>query len=329
MRYEIVHTNPDVYRIAVPFSNFKLESTNCYVIHSEGAWLVVDTGAPSDAASSFLEAALDEIGVDLSRTAFFLTHLHLDHAGLVDRIVDPAAPLYLNERDYRYSETELACAYAAQLEALLAVEGFAAEAAGHAHAKRAFASFFSGDRTLNFVKEGDVIEVGALRFEVIETPGHTPGHLALWEPASRLLFSGDHVLFIISPNLGLFLPDGDGVQAYLDSLDKVAALAPAKLMHSHGPIRDDVSERVSWLHAHTLRRVERIRRAVEEAPGRTAADIITNMKWNVPHDRWEDIPGAQRLCVLENGLAALHHLVLDGVVARRTEGGLYRYEIAG
>lgn len=283
MRYEIVHTNPDVYRIAVPFSNFKLESTNCYVIHSEGAWLVVDTGAP----------------------------------------------LYLNERDYRYSETELACAYAAQLEALLAVEGFAAEAAEHAHAKRAFASFFSGDRTLNFVKEGDVIEVGALSFEVIETPGHTPGHLALWEPASKLLFSGDHVLFIISPNLGLFLPDGDGVQAYLDSLDKVAALAPAKLMHSHGPIRDDVSERISWLHAHTLRRVERIRRAVEEAPGRTAADIITNMKWNVPHDRWEDIPGAQRLCVLENGLAALHHLVLDGVVARRTEGGLYRYEIAG
>ncbi len=52
------------------------------------------------------------------------------------------------------------------------------------------------------------------------------------------------------------------------------------------------------------------------------------MKWNVPHDRWEDIPGAQRLCVLENGLAALHHLVLGGVVARRTEGGLYRYEIA-
>ena len=69
--------------------------------------------------------------------------------------------------------------------------------------------------------DGDAIEVGRYRFRVVETPGHTPGHLALYEPESRILFGGDHVLFVISPSIALF-PDGaDGLQAYLDSLDKV------------------------------------------------------------------------------------------------------------
>ena len=62
--------------------------------------------------------------------------------------------------------------------------------------------------------DGDAIEVGRYRFRVVETPGHTPGHLALYEPESRILFGGDHVLFVISPSIALF-PDGaDGLQAY-------------------------------------------------------------------------------------------------------------------
>ena len=41
---------------------------------------------------------------------------------------------------------------------------------------------------------GDVLEVGALRFEVLFTPGHSPGHISLYEAAHRAVFDGD-VLF--------------------------------------------------------------------------------------------------------------------------------------
>jgi len=43
------------------------------------------------------------------------------------------------------------------------------------------------------IEEGDVIDLGDRRFEVIHTPGHSPGSIALWETASGMLLSGDAV----------------------------------------------------------------------------------------------------------------------------------------
>ncbi len=41
------------------------------------------------------------------------------------------------------------------------------------------------------VADGDVIDLGGRHFEVIHTPGHSPGGIALWETATGILFSGD------------------------------------------------------------------------------------------------------------------------------------------
>lgn len=43
------------------------------------------------------------------------------------------------------------------------------------------------------VEDGDVIDLGDRIFEVIHTPGHSPGGIALWEAATGILFSGDIV----------------------------------------------------------------------------------------------------------------------------------------
>jgi len=43
------------------------------------------------------------------------------------------------------------------------------------------------------VEDGDVIDLGDRHFEVIHTPGHSPGGIALWEASTGILFSGDIV----------------------------------------------------------------------------------------------------------------------------------------
>nr|WP_271980480.1 MBL fold metallo-hydrolase [Granulosicoccus sp.] len=43
------------------------------------------------------------------------------------------------------------------------------------------------------LEDGDVIDLGNRQLEVIHTPGHSPGGIALWESASSTLFSGDIV----------------------------------------------------------------------------------------------------------------------------------------
>jgi glyoxylase-like metal-dependent hydrolase (beta-lactamase superfamily II) len=48
-----------------------------------------------------------------------------------------------------------------------------------------------GAEPTSFVADGDVIDLGDRRFEVLHVPGHTPGSIALWEVETGLLFSGD------------------------------------------------------------------------------------------------------------------------------------------
>ncbi len=44
-----------------------------------------------------------------------------------------------------------------------------------------------------FVEDGDIVDLGDRHFEVIHTPGHSPGGIALWEARTGILFSGDIV----------------------------------------------------------------------------------------------------------------------------------------
>lgn len=48
-------------------------------------------------------------------------------------------------------------------------------------------------RPTRVLDDGDIIDLGDRHFEVIHTPGHSPGGIALWEPARGILFSGDIV----------------------------------------------------------------------------------------------------------------------------------------
>jgi hydroxyacylglutathione hydrolase len=69
------------------------------------------------------------------------------------------------------------------------------------------------------VQEGDTVEVGATRFQVIETPGHTSGHISFHAPEAEALFCGD-TLFALG--CGKLL-EGDAVTMWR-SLTKLAAL---------------------------------------------------------------------------------------------------------
>lgn len=322
-----VHNDPDVFEVRVPFQNISTNDTNCYIVKDGDETLVVDTGAPSDEGFAILDAALTELDVDRARMRFFLTHLHLDHAGLVDRLALPGAKLYVSPVDFESVRASRAASSCDAARRAFAVEGVppsdASEYARYAVEPR----LFDASRlTRVALCDGDAVEVGRYRFRVVETPGHTPGHLALYEPASRILFGGDHVLFVISPSIALFPDGGDGLQAYLDSLDKVRALRCEKLFVAHGEPRDDFDERIGWLRGHHLERLEETCGIVRDRPGLTGEEVIRAIKWNVPHPTWEEISCVQRWCIVTEGIVILNHLVGCGAISReKDEAGVNRY----
>lgn len=326
MAWSQVHSNPDVFEVRVPFENVSTSATNCFVVLDEGEALVIDTGAPTDEGAAVLETALDEMGVDRSRATFFLTHVHLDHAGLIDRVAPEGAPVLVSAADFDALRSPGASAYE-RVRRLLASEGVSLpEASGYARHSVEMPLFDPARVDVRFAAEGDEVAVGRRRFRVVEVPGHTPGSLALFDPVSRILFGGDHVLFVISPGIALF-PDGrDGLQAYLDSLEKVRALGCSRLFAAHGDERADFEARIDWLRAHHLERLEEAQAIVRARPGLSGEEVVRAIKWNVPFERWEDISFMQRWCIVMEGLVFLNHLVGRGLVRREEdETGVRRY----
>ena len=64
-------------------------------------------------------------------------------------------------------------------------------------------------------QEGDVLHYGGYSLQAVETPGHTPGHMCLYDAEKKLLFCGDHILGTITPNICIELSTENPLQDYL------------------------------------------------------------------------------------------------------------------
>lgn len=87
---------------------------------------------------------------------------------------------------------------------------------------------FQGTPT-RVLQDGDVIELGSRTITALHTPGHSPGHLCFWEAERGNLYTGDLVYMDM---LFAYYPSTDP-QAYLKSLEKVAALPVKKVFPAH------------------------------------------------------------------------------------------------
>ncbi|MFJ3987894.1 MBL fold metallo-hydrolase [Streptomyces sp. NPDC090032] len=88
--------------------------------------------------------------------------------------------------------------------------------------------------------DGQVLRLGDTDWQVVRTPGHTPGHLALWEPDERLLVVGDALSDYDVGWVNLALDGPDAADTALASLERIAALDPRVILPSHGPIPADI-----------------------------------------------------------------------------------------
>ncbi len=104
------------------------------------------------------------------------------------------------------------------------------------------------------LSDGQVMRLGEAQWQVIATPGHTPGHLCLWQPDERLLVVGDA---LSDYDVGWVCTALDGpaaAETALASLRRLAGLSPRVLIPAHGPVPADTSAAL----AAALRRAQRL-----------------------------------------------------------------------
>jgi glyoxylase-like metal-dependent hydrolase (beta-lactamase superfamily II) len=103
------------------------------------------------------------------------------------------------------------------------------------------------------LREGEALPEVLGGIQVLATPGHTPGHLAFWQPERRILFCGDVIFHL--PNLrlpiALFTVDMDENRR---SVGRLAELDPAVVCFGHGsPLTENAAERLRTFAAKVAR----------------------------------------------------------------------------
>ena len=114
------------------------------------------------------------------------------------------------------------------------------------------------------LKDGDQIELGSHRLEVLHTPGHAPGHICLADRQSGTLIVGDMVAsigtIIIEPD------DGGDMRAYLQSLERLRQENARLLLPSHGDPITQPHAHLSFYLAHRMQREARVLAALDREP---------------------------------------------------------------
>lgn len=316
----------DLWRLEIPLVGNPLKNLNSYLILGERN-LLIDTGFRQQPCREAMERQLAQIGVDRDRMDIFLTHLHSDHCGLAPELIRPGCRVYFgavdgkrlaaNQRDPLFWQRN----YESYIR-----EGFTPEEMAvlwQENPARTAAPVPYGDYV--FLDDGAEVVYGEHRLRCLLTPGHTPGHLCLYDAAHRWLFSGDHVLFHITPNICRWDWAEDSLGDYLDSLRSVRGLEVELLLPAHRQDTGELRARTLELEAHHLRRIENAAQTVRGAPGLTACEIAGRMQWSIRCRSWAEFPLTQKYFAVGETLAHLDYLRVRGQMERRMVDGVYRY----
>ena len=228
-----------------PFAEDELDGyvqSGVYLIRGNGENLLVDSGnwtlpEYSNGMGEFLVRLLDKEKNALKY--ILITHFHYDHVGNaamlkqrygakvvchpLDRpIVED--PLIVTRRE---NVTRLGTTPEAMLEDFNLRPGESFGLSDPAIVKRYWNFPVEVDQAVN---DGDILDVGGLKLEVVHLPGHCPGHIGLWNPNTRTLYPGD--LMHYPTPLGPY-PIGDA-KAHAKSIQRCLDLEPELLLEGHG-----------------------------------------------------------------------------------------------
>ncbi|HEX8968568.1 MAG TPA: MBL fold metallo-hydrolase, partial [Chloroflexota bacterium] len=182
------------------------------------------------------------------------------------------------------------------------------------------------DRTLD---GGEEITCGRFAFRVIWTPGHSAGHICLYDARHKVLLSGDHVLPHITPSVGLHVRTTSNPLAdYLDSLELIGKLEADLVLPGHGAPFQGLPERTQALLAHHERRLEEVVGLLAKQPGQpvTGYAIASRMAWS-RRRTWDDLSGFERRLAVTEALAHIELLHARGRVQKRFAEGAITYLI--
>lgn len=315
----------NIYRIQVPLPGNPLKMLNSYLIKGDGSHLLIDTGFRQPECRLALLNALKELKVRREDVDVFGTHIHSDHIGLAPEIVGPGRNIYIGREDAKLLSFGEGRQYWKDMDEKFAVEGFPlVELDELVRTNPARNLGPPLDYPYKTVRGGDCFQVGRYNLEVIDAPGHTPGQVCLWIKQEGIMFTADHILFDITPNIAMWPSMPDALGSYLDGLRRFRQFNVKLALPGHRET-GDYYRRIDELLAHHRHRVEETYQIVRKNPGMQAYEISGWMSWKIKAKNWEAFPLIQKWFAVGECLSHLDYLRGMGKILRKETNSVHRY----
>lgn len=321
-----------INQIQLPLSKAGIESVNVYIIEGTGGNLMIDTGWNTPEAFNTLAQEMKNSGFAMRDiTDIVVTHFHPDHIGLAGKISElSGAKIAICEIENNLIESRYLHpdGLVREMTAFFASNGVPDwELKMISEASFNIRSFVSPFTATSLLKHGDKVSMEPYEFQVLHTPGHSPGHICLYEPNKKYLFAGDHVLAETVPNVGYYPQTGeDPLGDYVNSVDSLKDLEVRFVFPGHSAVFSGLVPKIDDIMRYHKDRMIRIQR-IMGVETKSAYDVAKELTWIVrgeemPYDKLEPID--RRLAVL-TVLAQLQYLVAQSAGKKISEAGKVKY----
>lgn len=313
-----VYHNPDIYKIELPLRGNALKNLNAYVLIDQGESLVIDTGFLTEECRQVLMEGLHELNISPEHTRLFLTHLHSDHMGLAQYFDYPDSVIYMGQVEYDYYQRLQSGAINKILADTFLEEGFPDAELEEATFKNAARVYLPDEGFfVTTINDQEKIHIGNVELTALLMPGHTAGLMCLYIEKNRILFSSDHVLFDITPNITNWPGMINPLARYIESLDRIRNYPVETVFPAHRNLSDKtMDQRIEEIIAHHHRRAKEILKAIKENPGADAYMIASKLTWSLHGETFASAPKQQKWFAVGETLAHLDYLLHQGKIRR-------------
>jgi glyoxylase-like metal-dependent hydrolase (beta-lactamase superfamily II) len=322
---------PGIHWIKMPISleESTLSHINIYLIEGDKGYLLVDSGWNTDKSFATLHNYLLKIGAgfeDIKQIA--VTHVHPDHYGMAGRIKKlSGATIAMHHLEKGFIEPRYISMEELlhQTDRLLIANGVPRDFADKLRdATLGLENYIVPTLPDITLHDGETIGTGKFTFRVIWTPGHSSGHICLYEPEAKILLSGDHILPKITPNISLNPQSIENpLGRYLKSLQEIRQLDIKLTLPGHERPFTRLVPRIDEIIRHHGQRNAEILEVIE-AGTRTAYQIAQKISWG-DNNAWQDLPPFHKRMAVFETLAHLEMMAAENRIDKLPRRGIIYY----
>ncbi|MBU8878480.1 MBL fold metallo-hydrolase [Bacillus sp. FJAT-29790] len=305
-----------VTQVTIPLP-FRLNHVHCFLAEGSKGWTIMDTGLHREETSVIWKPIIEKHPIK----EIILTHYHPDHYGYAGALQQlTGADVWMTAVDENAGTSIWEPASIEIVRKNYQTCGLSDEKAKElSQNEGSFNIKVKPYPKINHhLEEGMNILFGKYEYEVIFTPGHSDGLITLFNTENSILFSTDHILPRITPNISYwFRGISNPLEAFFTSLKKIEKLDAEYVIPSHGEPFRHANQRIKELLVHHHERLNDVLEYIKDPATIYQVSTLLFKKKLTTHE--------MRFAIGET-LAHLEYLYHNGQCKKFMENGVWYYE---